>query len=93
MDIAGELTDTTIDAIVAGHTHRVSNTYVGDILVTEGINAGASYSVLQLMVSGGDVIWAGGRPGSPRTWGSPHARTSKRSSTRPTPTPRSSATR
>ncbi len=61
MDIAGELTDTTIDAIVAGHTHRVSNTYVGDILVTEGINAGASYSVLQLMVSGGDVIWAGGQ--------------------------------
>jgi hypothetical protein len=33
---------------------------VGDILVTEGINAGASYSVLQLMVSGGDVEWAGG---------------------------------
>ena len=33
---------------------------VGDILVTEGINAGASYSVLQLMVSGGDVGWAGG---------------------------------
>jgi 2',3'-cyclic-nucleotide 2'-phosphodiesterase (5'-nucleotidase family) len=33
---------------------------VGDILVTEGINAGASYSVLQLMVSGGDVQWAGG---------------------------------
>ena len=33
---------------------------VGDILVTEGINAGASYSVLQLMVERGDVSWAGG---------------------------------
>ena len=33
---------------------------VGDILVTEGINAGASYSVLQLMVERGDVAWAGG---------------------------------
>jgi 2',3'-cyclic-nucleotide 2'-phosphodiesterase (5'-nucleotidase family) len=60
MDIAAQLTDTTIDAIQAGHTHRVSNTYVGDILITEGINAGASYSVINLMVSGGDVIWAGG---------------------------------
>ena len=48
-----------VDAIVAGHTHRVSNLMVGDILVTEGINAGASYSVMQLMVSGGDV--QGGR--------------------------------
>jgi 2',3'-cyclic-nucleotide 2'-phosphodiesterase (5'-nucleotidase family) len=32
----------------------------GNILITEGINAGASYSVLQLMVHGGDVQWAGG---------------------------------
>ena len=58
--IAEELADTTVDAIVAGHTHRVSNLMVGNILVTEGINAGASYSVLQLMVVGGDVQWAGG---------------------------------
>ena len=33
---------------------------VGRILVTEGINAGVTYSVLQLMVQGGDVTWAGG---------------------------------
>ena len=46
--------------MIVGHTHRVSNLMVGDILVTEGINAGASYSVLQLMVKGGDVDWAGG---------------------------------
>ncbi|MGH9116870.1 MAG: 5'-nucleotidase C-terminal domain-containing protein [Acidimicrobiales bacterium] len=60
MTIANDLRRTTVDAIVAGHTHRVSNLMVGDILVTEGINAGTSYSVLQLMVKGGDVEWAGG---------------------------------
>lgn len=58
--IAEALQDTTVDAIVAGHTHRVSNLMVGDILVTEGINAGASYSVMQLMIARGDVQWAGG---------------------------------
>ena len=52
--------DTTVDAMIVGHTHRVSNLMRGDILITEGINAGASYSVLQLMVQGGDVAWAGG---------------------------------
>ena len=46
--------------MIVGHTHRVSNLMRGDILVTEGINAGTSYSVLQLMVKGGDVTWAGG---------------------------------
>jgi 2',3'-cyclic-nucleotide 2'-phosphodiesterase (5'-nucleotidase family)/predicted AlkP superfamily pyrophosphatase or phosphodiesterase len=60
VDFANQLQDTTIDAIIAGHTHRVSNLTVGKILITEGINAGASYSVLQLMVKGGDVEWAGG---------------------------------
>ncbi len=60
MTIAQALDDTTVDAIIAGHTHRVSNLMVGNILVTEGINAGASYSVLQLMVKGDDVQWAGG---------------------------------
>lgn len=60
VDIATALHDTTIDAIVAGHTHRISNLMVGDILVIEGLNAGASFSVLQLMVKGGDVQWAGG---------------------------------
>lgn len=58
--IADELQDTTIDAMVVGHTHRVSNLMRGDILITEGVNAGGSYSVLQLMVAGGDVAWAGG---------------------------------
>jgi 2',3'-cyclic-nucleotide 2'-phosphodiesterase (5'-nucleotidase family)/predicted AlkP superfamily phosphohydrolase/phosphomutase len=60
LDIANELQSTTVDAMIVGHTHRVSNLMVGNILVTEGINAGTSYSVLQLMVKNGDVIWAGG---------------------------------
>jgi 2',3'-cyclic-nucleotide 2'-phosphodiesterase (5'-nucleotidase family) len=60
VDFANQLQDTTIDAIIAGHTHRVSNLTVGRIPVLEGINAGATYSVLQLMVKGGDVEWAGG---------------------------------
>jgi 2',3'-cyclic-nucleotide 2'-phosphodiesterase (5'-nucleotidase family) len=60
LDIADALQGTTVDAMIVGHTHRVSNLMVGKILVTEGINAGTSYSVLQLMVQGGDVQWAGG---------------------------------
>jgi 2',3'-cyclic-nucleotide 2'-phosphodiesterase (5'-nucleotidase family) len=60
MDIAAAVQDTSVDLIVAGHTHRVSNVMVGDILVVEGINAGASYSVVQMIVQGGDVTWAGG---------------------------------
>ena len=58
--IAEGIQGTSVDAIVAGHTHRVSNMMVGDILVTEGVNAGATYSVLQLVLHGGDVEWAGG---------------------------------
>ena len=60
LDIANDLQSTTVDAMIVGHTHRISNLMVGKILVTEGINAGTSYSVLQLMVQGGDVQWAGG---------------------------------
>jgi 2',3'-cyclic-nucleotide 2'-phosphodiesterase (5'-nucleotidase family) len=60
MAIAEGIQDTTVDVIVAGHTHRVSNLMVGKILVTEGINAGASYSVVQMVVKGRDVEWAGG---------------------------------
>ncbi|MET0740343.1 MAG: 5'-nucleotidase C-terminal domain-containing protein [Candidatus Nanopelagicales bacterium] len=60
LDIADALQTTTVDAMIVGHTHRISNLMRGDILITEGINAGASYSVLQLMVQGGDVKWAGG---------------------------------
>jgi 2',3'-cyclic-nucleotide 2'-phosphodiesterase (5'-nucleotidase family) len=63
VDIAGMIQDTTVDVILAGHTHRISNLMVGRILIAEGLNAGASYSVLQLMVSGNtksqDVNWAG----------------------------------
>lgn len=53
------LQDTTVDMVVAGHTHRVSNLMVGKILVTEGLNAGATYSVAQMVVADGDVQWVG----------------------------------
>ncbi len=58
--VANGIQDTTVDAIFAGHTHRISNLMVGHILVLEGYNAGASYSVAQLAVKGDDVEWAGG---------------------------------
>ena len=60
LDIADALQSTTVDAMIVGHTHRVSNLMRGNILITEGVNAGSSYSVLQLMIQGGDVQWAGG---------------------------------
>ncbi|MEP7133690.1 MAG: 5'-nucleotidase C-terminal domain-containing protein [Chloroflexota bacterium] len=59
MTIVNGIQDTTVDVVLAGHTHRVSNLMVGNILVAEGINAGASYSVVQMVVRGGDVEWAG----------------------------------
>jgi 2',3'-cyclic-nucleotide 2'-phosphodiesterase (5'-nucleotidase family) len=59
MTIVQGIQDTTVDVVLAGHTHRVSNLMVGNILVAEGINAGASYSVVQMIVQGQDVEWAG----------------------------------
>ena len=67
--IADQLQSTTVDAMIVGHTHRISNLMRGDILITEGINAGTSYSVLQLMVKGGDVAWAGGATRVAKTLG------------------------
>ncbi len=60
MGIVGKLQDTTVDLVIAGHTHRITNTVVGRIPVIEGVNAGGSYSVAQLLVKGSDVAWAGG---------------------------------
>src|SRR4051794_10622052 len=57
--IVQALQGTTIDLVIAGHTHRAANTVVGHIPVVEGFNAGAGYSVAQLMVKDGDVAWAG----------------------------------
>ena len=57
--IVNALQDTTIDLVVAGHTHRAANTVIGKIPVVEGYNAGVSYSVGQLLVEDGDVAWAG----------------------------------
>ena len=41
MTIVGKLQNTTIDLVIAGHTHRAANTVVGRIPVVEGFNAGA----------------------------------------------------
>jgi len=59
VDLAYDLWDTTVDMIIGGHTHTVGNLMAGNILVTEGLNAGATYSVAQMVVQGGDVVWAG----------------------------------
>ena len=53
----GRARDSTVDAMIVGHTHRVSNLMRGNILITEGINAGATCSALQLLVKG-SVAWA-----------------------------------
>jgi 2',3'-cyclic-nucleotide 2'-phosphodiesterase (5'-nucleotidase family) len=60
MTITQGIQNTSVDVVLAGHTHRVSNLMVGKILVAEGLNAGGSYSVVQMVVQSGDVIWAGG---------------------------------
>jgi len=59
MTIVNGIQDTSVDVVLAGHTHRVSNLMVGRILVAEGINAGASYSVVQMVIHNQDVEWAG----------------------------------
>ena len=57
--IVDQLQNTTVDLVIAGHTHRAANTVVGRIPLVEGFNAGVSYSVAQLMVRGDDVVWTG----------------------------------
>jgi 2',3'-cyclic-nucleotide 2'-phosphodiesterase (5'-nucleotidase family)/predicted AlkP superfamily phosphohydrolase/phosphomutase len=57
--IVGKLQDTSVDLVIAGHTHRIANTVVGHIPVVEGVNAGGSYTVAQLMLRDGDVAWTG----------------------------------
>ena len=60
LGIADAIQDTTVDMMFVGHTHRISNFVRGRIPIVEGYNAGISYSVAQLMVRDGDVVWAGG---------------------------------
>ncbi len=61
VDIVQGIQDTTVDVVLAGHTHRISNMMVGRILVAEGLNAGASYSVVQMVADENtlDIEWAG----------------------------------
>jgi 2',3'-cyclic-nucleotide 2'-phosphodiesterase (5'-nucleotidase family) len=58
-EITEALQDTSVDLMIAGHTHRIANTVFGHIPVVEGVNAGGSYSVAQLMIKDGDVAWTG----------------------------------
>jgi 2',3'-cyclic-nucleotide 2'-phosphodiesterase (5'-nucleotidase family) len=57
--LANDLQGTTIDLMMGGHTHWVTNTMVGHIAVIENQNAGINFSVSQLLVANGDVVWAG----------------------------------
>ena len=47
---------------------------VSNIPVTEGLNAGASYSVLQLVVQNNEVEWAGGATRIAKNLGVAHRR-------------------
>lgn len=60
IDIVQGIQDTTVDVVMAGHTHHIANLMVGNILLVEGLNAGASYSVVQMVIQNQDVEWAGG---------------------------------
>ena len=67
LDIADALQDTTVDAMVVGHTHRVSNLMRGDILVTEGDQRRCA--LLRAPADGARTATSRGpaaRPGSPR---------------------------
>jgi 2',3'-cyclic-nucleotide 2'-phosphodiesterase (5'-nucleotidase family)/predicted AlkP superfamily phosphohydrolase/phosphomutase len=55
--IVDQLQDTSIDLVIAGHTHNIANYVRGHIPIIEGVNAGGSYSVAQLMVREGDVVY------------------------------------
>jgi 2',3'-cyclic-nucleotide 2'-phosphodiesterase (5'-nucleotidase family) len=71
VQIVEALEDTTVDLVVAGHTHRAANTVIAGIPVVEGFNAGASYSVAQLMVRGSDVEWVGAATRTAKNLGVP----------------------
>ncbi len=57
--IVDALQDTTIDLVIAGHTHNIANYVRGHIPIVEGVNAGGSYTVGQLLLRHGDVRWTG----------------------------------
>ncbi len=59
LDIADELQGTEVDAMFVGHTHRISNLVHNGMPIMEGINAGTSYSVAQLIMEKGKVVWVG----------------------------------
>ncbi len=55
--IVDELQSTSVDLVIAGHTHNIANYVRGRIPIVEGVNAGGSFTVAQLMLRDGDVAW------------------------------------
>ena len=53
--------------MIAGHTHRIANYVRGHIPVVEGVNAGGSYTVAQLMLGTATSCGPARRRASPRT--------------------------
>jgi 2',3'-cyclic-nucleotide 2'-phosphodiesterase (5'-nucleotidase family) len=67
--LAQNLQDSSVDVIFGGHTHWPTNVMIGDILLMEGTNAGKDTTVVQLLVSDNEVVWAGGSTFLPKTLG------------------------
>ncbi len=57
IQIVEAIQETTVDLVIAGHTHRIANAVVGRIPIAEGVNAGGSYSVAQMVVRNNEVVW------------------------------------
>jgi 2',3'-cyclic-nucleotide 2'-phosphodiesterase (5'-nucleotidase family) len=58
LTLVNGLQDTTIDVVAGGHTHWISDTMVGHILVVEDQNAGKDFTVTQIQTLAGEVVWA-----------------------------------
>ena len=94
LGIADALQGTTVDAMIVGHTHRVSNLMRGNILIVEGVNAGCQ--LLGVAADGAGATTSNGRVerhASPRTSASRPTRRCKRSSRPPTTRPPRCGTR
>ena len=69
--LANDIQASSVDLMIGGHTHRITNTMVGKILVMEDYNAGRDFSVTQLLVANNEVVWAGGSNRNAKTLGVP----------------------
>jgi 2',3'-cyclic-nucleotide 2'-phosphodiesterase (5'-nucleotidase family) len=60
LTLANDIQDSSVDVMFGGHTHRQTNTMVGDILLMESQNAGRDIGVTQLIVADNEVVWGSG---------------------------------